>query len=106
MTKNSSRTVLRWPQVIKRRLLSMRDDKANETLSSPVPKIGPAQSVATPNKRNEDLKLRRAAHRVVPFLVAFLMAAGAYLTEMPGWQILLVAALGGVGAVVCVHFFA
>lgn len=84
----------------------MRDDKANESLSTPVPKIGPAQSVATPNKRNGDLKLRRATYRVVPFLVAFLMAAGAYLTEMPGWQIPSVAALGGVGAAVCVHFFA
>ncbi len=42
----------------------------------------------------------------VALLVAFLMAVGAYWTNIPEWQIPAVAVLGGLGAAVYVLFFA
>jgi hypothetical protein len=42
---------------------------------------------------------------VVALLVAFLMAAGAYWTRIPEWEIPAVAVLGGLGAAVYVLFF-
>jgi hypothetical protein len=75
-------------------------------IRQPARRAARSEAARSVNKQTRSLAVQTSVAAVVALLVAFLMAAGARLTDIPEWEIPAVAVLGGLGAAVYVLFFA